>query len=198
MITQWLHRRRVSWRSGPPDVALTLCLLSGVCMPLHATEVGLEAGVGFSRDAGDTYVYRLVGRLPGTAFGERREGGVDQARAALWWEASVGGWRYRDARGRNRNLADVGFGPVLRFRPFLDRGWFLEGGLGAHYLSDRYERHGNRFSTRLQFGSHLGVGYAFADGHGQITLRIQHLSNGGIKKPNPGVEFALLNISRTF
>jgi hypothetical protein len=47
-----------------------------------------------------------------------------------------------------------------------------------------------RFSTAFQFGDHLAIGYRFG-GKGQYDLswRFQHLSNGGIKQPNDGIDF---------
>ena len=51
-------------------------------------------------------------------------------------------------------------------------------------------------STAFQFGELVGTGVNFGD-HGQygIGVRIQHISNGGIKEPNYGVTFGEVRIS---
>ena len=49
------------------------------------------------------------------------------------------------------------------------------------------------FSTKFQFGDHIGVGARFgAANRHDLGLRLQHVSNGGIKNPNPGINLLLL------
>ena len=153
---------------------------------------GIEAGQSFSNNASDTRLLRLVARDRLTLVPQENWG-----RWSLWWEGSAGAWRYR-ADGQTKHLLDIGVTPIVRYFFNGDTGPFLEGGVGAHYLSRRYERGDTYFSTHWQFGSHLGMGYRFAGGAGELTLRVQHLSNGGLEKPNPGVNFALLSVSTTF
>jgi lipid A 3-O-deacylase len=45
----------------------------------------------------------------------------------------------------------------------------------------------------------IGMGRSFG-GHGknEISLRLQHFSNGGIKKPNPGENFVRVRYTRRF
>ena len=76
------------------------------------------------------------------------------------------------------------------------RSLYLEGGVGAHVLSDLDVGTGRDFSTRFQFGDHFGAGFRFgADERFDLGLRFQHLSNGGLRNPNPGINFLLLRFA---
>lgn len=110
------------------------------------------------------------------------------------WELEAGYWR----GSQGEDLWDFGLTPVFRLqrhRPFGNGlSPYLEAGIGAHLLSQtRYSD--KELSTRFQFGDHLGVGVKFGkDGRFSLTYRYQHHSNGGIKRPNPGVEFHILQL----
>ncbi len=93
---------------------------------------------------------------------------------------------------------DAGLTPVWRlshnrfdahlFRPFV------EFGIGLHYLSEK-QLPTKRFSTHFQFGDHLGFGVSFGEGYRyRLTYQFQHLSNGGIDAPNPGINFHLVSM----
>ena len=71
------------------------------------------------------------------------------------------------------------------------------GGIGTHLLSELYDNGGRQLSTAFQFGDHIGVGYVTADGM-DIGLLIQHFSNGSIKQPNDGVNFAVVRMAYPF
>lgn len=185
------------------SMAAFLAVLLLACVP-HATAadttehpltLGIEAGTGLSRDASDTQLLRLTARFHPTASSEPK---AEWANLALWWEVSLGSWRY-EKRNDSRYLLDVGVTPLLKYA-FQGKhgGVFVEGGVGVHYLNGLYERGNSHFSTRVQFAPHVGLGYRFSAGTGEILLRLQHLSNGGIKQPNPGVEFVLLSVSKAF
>ncbi|MFO7189293.1 MAG: acyloxyacyl hydrolase [Pseudomonadota bacterium] len=157
-----------------------------------AVDAGIEFGRGKSKDASESDLLRLVAR--GLVLGD---GEGKAASWSLWWEASVGTWRYDTESGR-KQLLDIGTAPSLRYMSRGTAGFFGELSVGVHYLSRRYVRGENEFSTRVQFSPTLGVGYRFESGAGEIALRYQHLSNADIKRPNPGVEFLLLSVSRKF
>jgi lipid A 3-O-deacylase len=70
-------------------------------------------------------------------------------------------------------------------------------GIGMHYLPSTYDNNGRQLSDDFQFGSHLGVSYVFGN-RVDIGLRIQHISNGGIKEPNDGVNFAVIRAGYRF
>ena len=54
-------------------------------------------------------------------------------------------------------------------------------------------------STMFQFSDMLGMGYQWGTGQRTtVGIRATHISNGGIKKPNHGLNFGELYIQRTF
>ena len=145
--------------------AAAACLVS---VPAHALDgVWLEAGAGTDDDVKPV----RVGAQWRSHY--RR----------LSWEASFGGWS-----GGHGRVYDLGFTPVARW----GRSPYLEAGVGAHVLSDLDVGTGSDFSTRFQFGDHVGVGMRF--GSYDLGLRFQHLSNGGLRNPNPGINFVILRL----
>ena len=102
----------------------------------------------------------------------------------LYWDLSFGGWT-----GGHGRVYDLGFTPTAR----LGRSAYVELGVGAHVLSDLDVGTGTDFSTRFQFGDHLGVGFRFRNY--DLGFRFQHLSNGGLRNPNPGINFLLLRLA---
>jgi lipid A 3-O-deacylase len=116
-----------------------------------------------------------------------------------YWDLGLGYWRRDDVLpGQNDDIAEIGFTPVFRFQRNGLTGPYFEGGIGAHLLS-RTSIGDKRLSTRFQFGDHLGLGYRFgAKGAWDLGYRFQHLSNGGIKKPNDGVNFHQVRLQYWF
>ena len=55
------------------------------------------------------------------------------------------------------------------------------------------------FRTRLNFSDNIGVGRSFGarDEH-EVSLRWQHTSNAGIRKPNPGQDLILVRYAHAF
>jgi len=99
--------------------------------------------------------------------------------------------------GATQNIGDIGITPVLRWQSDDKHGLYAEAGIGAHLLSEVYNNNGRAFSTSFQFGDHIGVGYVF-NNKLDIALKVQHFSNGGIKHPNSGVNFAVLKAGYPF
>jgi lipid A 3-O-deacylase len=57
--------------------------------------------------------------------------------------------------------------------------------LSARRINGRRE-----FSTRFQFGEFIGAGVLFGPRRELgVGVRLQHVSNGGIRNPNPGLTF---------
>lgn len=107
------------------------------------------------------------------------------------------GMRFQGKNGARQTMTDVGLTPVLRFQSDSRLGLYAEAGIGAHLLSDLYDNNGRRFSTRFQFGDHLGLGY-ITQKHLVLSLQLQHFSNAGIKHPNPGELFVVLKMAHAF
>jgi hypothetical protein len=119
------------------------------------------------------------------------------------WTASVelfaSHWSGRLA-GSRETFTQVGLVPVARYR--FDHGrsdWFAEGGIGVSYMDRLYRTDHKEFSTRFNFYDTIGIGRSFGD-HRQheVSLRWAHVSNAGIKEPNPGENFLQLRYARQF
>lgn len=114
-----------------------------------------------------------------------------------YWDLTLAQWRasqFRNIPGNSENIYDLGLTPVFRFQSDPKTGFYAELGIGVHYLHRLYDNNGKRLSTRFQFGDHLGIGYVFPNKL-DVGLKIQHFSNGSIKKPNDGADFAVLRVS---
>ena len=118
-----------------------------------------------------------------------------------YWEASLSRWSYpaQDGHG-SMGLGQFGLIPVLRYWPgSATSSWFSEIGIGATVTTVIYATQSERFSTRFNFGDHLALGHSFgAGGRDELSLRIEHFSNGDIRQPNPGATFAQLRFMHHF
>ena len=110
-----------------------------------------------------------------------------------YWEATVGVWN------TDKTLYDFGFTPVFRLQRRDWVGPYLEAAIGFHLLSDLSVTRTRLFGSRFQFGDHIGIGWRFGPrGRYDVGLRAQHLSNGGLKQPNPGINFAVVRLAYQF
>lgn len=122
-------------------------------------------------------------------------------RLSGYWEVSVSGWSYPTVDGRRSAwLGQFGLVPVLRYR--FDDGaspWFVEGGIGLTVTTTLYESERKRFYSNFNFGDHIAVGRSFgAQNQHELALRLEHFSNAGIKRPNPGENFIELRYTQRF
>jgi len=117
-----------------------------------------------------------------------------------YWDATFAQWRnnhHQNVPGNSQTIAVLGITPVFRAQRDNQKGLYAEAGIGAHLLSELYDNAGRKLSTRFQFGDHVGVGYVF-ENNLDLGIKIQHFSNGSIKKPNSGVDFAVIRIRHRF
>lgn len=103
-----------------------------------------------------------------------------------YWDVSAGAW-HNDV---DKTLYDVGVTPVFRYEATGSGTPYLEAAIGFHLLSDLRIDSNKSFSTKFQFGDHVGVGMRFGpERRYDLQLRLQHLSNASIEEPNPGINF---------
>jgi lipid A 3-O-deacylase len=114
-------------------------------------------------------------------------------------EAFASHWSSRFG-GSREGFTQVGLVPVARYR--FDHGrseWFAEGGIGLSYMDRLYRTQDKQFSTRFNFYDTIGIGRSFGDHReNELSLRFAHVSNAGIKEPNPGENFFQLRYGRQF
>jgi lipid A 3-O-deacylase len=117
-----------------------------------------------------------------------------------YWNITLAYWRghqYRGIPDDIQNIWDIGATPVFRLARNNQTGPYVEAGIGAHILSAHYDNNGRQLSTNFQFGTHVGVGYVFRN-NVDLGLKIEHISNAGIKEPNSGVNFLVLRVAYPF
>lgn len=107
-----------------------------------------------------------------------------------YWELAGGAWH-----SDTGTLYDVGITPVFRYAPKDGGSPYVEAAIGFHLLSDTQISSEKTFGSAFQFGDHIGAGVRFGEGKRyDLSLRLQHLSNAGIRKPNPGIDFLLVRL----
>ncbi len=104
----------------------------------------------------------------------------------LYWDATLARWDLDPGP-----IYDVGLTPAFRYAR-AERGPYAEGAIGYHVLTGSRIQDNVAFSTRFQFGDHVALGYRFE--RYDLSLRLQHLSNAGIRNPNPGINFLELRL----
>lgn len=117
-----------------------------------------------------------------------------------YWDASAGYWEARqweNVPDNKKHLYDIGFTPVFRFEKTNKKGFYVEGGIGAHLMSGLYRNANKRQSTAFEFGDHVALGYVF-DNNWDVAIKGQHFSNGSIKEPNSGVNVILLKVAHRY
>jgi len=95
-------------------------------------------------------------------------------------------------RRDKRTINDLGITPVVRFQQTeLSRiAPYVEGAIGFHVITPTMLDDNRHFGGAFQFGDHVGAGLRFGPkGKYDLGMRFQHLSNGGLKKPNNGINF---------
>jgi lipid A 3-O-deacylase len=180
-----LFKRR-SWKIGCAAMLLSLCL------PSHAaSSASLELGTG-----NKTKVVRL-----GVQWNwDRQWRKSNGTHIGGYWDLTLAEWRcmqFRNQPGNRHHFTVIGITPVFRLQRDNLSGLYAEAGVGLYHLFDLYDNNGRQLSTNFEFGSHLGFGYLFQNNL-DLGLKIQHFSNGSIKKPNGGVNFVVLRASYRF
>jgi hypothetical protein len=117
---------------------------------------------------------------------------------SFYGEAVIGEWFVHDRRSEDRaDFTQFGLTPVLRYA--FGNGPFLEAGIGLDVIAPRFRDNDRNFSTKFNFADHLAIGTRFGSGGAnEISFRAEHFSNGGIRHPNPGQNFAELRYARHF
>ena len=120
---------------------------------------------------------------------------------SLAFEVEIGHWQTFRLRHEQAEFTQVGVTPMLRF-PLAaspQREWFVEGGVGFHFIVPLYHKQEKRFSTSFNFQDLLGLGVRFGSTRRhELVLFASHFSNADINQPNPGEDFLQLRYLRHF
>jgi lipid A 3-O-deacylase len=120
---------------------------------------------------------------------------------SYYWDFFLSGWRATEPnRVAKKDYAQIGVIGNLRYR-FSEGAspWFAEAGLGGTVMNTLYRIPDHQFSTAFQFTEQLSIGYSFGQQlEHELSLRLQHVSNGRIKEPNPGESFVRVRYLHRF
>lgn len=182
-------------RAAGALLALLALGLSGPAMAQADASPGVFVEIGFG--SGDTRSGTV-----GLSWPWRQQWALGSGQLSGHWDAYVSHWRSPATAdpGAHEGLTQIALVPVLRWRSDQGRSpWFVEGGIGVSLMDARYRTPRKQFSTRFNFADHLAVGRDFgAQWRHELALRLQHVSNGDIRKPNPGENFVQLRYSLAF
>lgn len=182
-------------RAGSRPVALLLAV--GLGLGSAAAHADGELDVALTAAQGQSEHVSKAGLIVGWDHGQPLWQG-QRWRLALRHELELAAWHVP----RARNLIELGYSPVLRLeRPLAAPGasFFVEGSIGVRLLSHTRLSSERSLSTAFQFADMLGLGWQWgADGRSTLGLRLQHISNADIKKPNPGINFVQLYYRHRF
>ena len=95
---------------------------------------------------------------------------------------------------RGDSLHQIYAVPKLRYW-FTDR-LSIDGGVGPSWIDDK-KLSTRRFGSNFQFSDHIGISYLVTN-HVSVGYRFTHISNAGMKKPNPGIDMQQITLSYTF
>lgn len=175
---------------GRGSVALTLGMLLVGCQCAHADEGRTRqpwqhGGVYVQLGAGEHNVRALTAGIVWPWRNWTRNAGGFQFTG--YWDAHVLHGNSRDQDGEQRKTLAVGLTPVMRATPAApgQEHWFVEAGVGVAFSDGPYASEDRRFSTRYNFTTSVGAGWVLGWSH-EVSLRIAHASNAGIRQPNPG------------
>jgi lipid A 3-O-deacylase len=153
---------------------------------------GGHAAHGERGDANSTTLGMTIPWWPGRP--------VQQGALTGYWDVFVSNWHAPALDNGPRNYAQIGALYTWRYR--FGEGsspWFAEGGIGGSVMDHVYKTPDRSFSTAFQFTELLGVGRSFGEnGAHELAVRVQHFSNAGIKKPNPGETFLRVRYTYRF
>ncbi|HEY2021260.1 acyloxyacyl hydrolase [Paraburkholderia sp.] len=171
--------------------------LAALLMALAGAALADPFGIQVAAGAGDHHIRKLDLGLAwdpnGTwwPIGDWHFALIGEAHAA-WWHTNEG--------NVHEDIGEIGVTPMIRFikssgsvRPFA------EVGAGVRLLTSPRISTDLTLSTAFQFAETAGVGLQFGERQQYLAgYRFQHVSNGGIKEPNPGINFSQLYLQYNF
>lgn len=118
---------------------------------------------------------------------------------SLAFEMEIGHWQTFHLNQEQAEFTQIGLTPMLRYPLATSphREWFVEGGVGFHFIVPLYRTRDKRFSTSFNFQDLLGAGVRYGRARrNEVVLYGSHFSNANIKEPNPGEDFLQLRYLR--
>lgn len=107
-----------------------------------------------------------------------------------YWDVNISQWHGSDhfTLQETQIIKVAGVTPMFRWQNDSKTGYYLEGGIGARWITALWDNAGRQLSTHYQFADTIAAGYAYHSGL-DVALKLEHTSNAGIKMPNSGMNF---------
>jgi len=180
-------------RSNLPSYVVVLAF-AAMAQPAHADSPWVPTGAFFQVGVGEN----AESATAGLSWRWSRQWALGSGVISGSWAAAISGWQYRASDGMgDSHLWQLSLTPIVRYTPAGGSSpWFIEGGIGATYTDKIYVTEGKAFSTRFNFGDQIAIGATFGPAREyEVSLRFEHFSNAGIKRPNPGENFVQLRLA---
>lgn len=172
-----------------------VAVLSAISLPAAAG--GYQPGSFFVE--GGLWTGRTWNGTAGVVWPWEWKSTLGSAEVTAITEAYISHWDTPGVSSR-RSFTQIGLVPLLRLHSDQGRSpWFAEAGIGLSTTDRHFETLDKRFTTNFNFVDIIGVGRGFGQSRQQeLGVRIQHVSNAGIRVPNPGQNFLLLRYASSF
>lgn len=184
-----------------PKSRKTLLLAGAMALAAYALPASAVEGVLFAGNGNGVDTVGINVRTDPLITWEFKGG----SSVAVLGEAEIAHWHGKEAQvvntNTNRNILEIGFKPVVRYFPLASDSFrpYVEFGLGMHLLSHTTINQNRHLPTVFQFGEILGIGTQFCPKLAcSLAVRLQHVSNAGIKQPNNGITFTQASFGYRF
>lgn len=144
--------------------------------------------VDYVRGEGDVEGFKIAAQWHAHSFTSWSE------QLSVYVETSVNFWEYGGDNSHDTNFV-LAVSPVFQYPVFKFYGKpiYIEAGIGIAFLDDTVFA-GKEVSTHYQFEDRVGFLYRFGhEEQNQLSVRYFHYSNGGLQRPNPGLDFISLS-----
>ena len=120
---------------------------------------------------------------------------------SLTFEMEIGHWQTFHPRHDQAQFTQFGVTPLLHYPLATSphREWFVEGGVGFHFIVPLYRTSKKHFGSSFNFQDLFGFGARFGEERRhEVALYVSHFSSAAINQPNPGENFLQLRYLRHF
>ena len=136
------------------------------------------------------------GTTPGESVATKQVAFAYHASAPRWLHANRLEFGLGAISQAEESRLFLSLGPVWRWTPpTVDKRWFIDFGFSPTVLGGA-KFNGKDLGGNLHFTSSLAIGRKFGTRSAStVSLRVQHMSNGGLNSTNPGVDMIGLNFT---
>lgn len=116
-------------------------------------------------------------------------------------DLEIGHWQVFNSGHDQEEFTQFGLTPMLRLPlgEAVRSQWFVEGGVGIHFIVPLYRTRHKHFGSSFNFQDLIGLGSRFGqERQHELAFYVSHFSNANISQPNPGENFLQLRYLHHF